>query len=291
MKKLISLILLCILACGCLCVNTLGEEFDTVTINVTISDKGNLVVALDEITVTDIDGDGALTINDALYCAHEENYEGGASAGYGFAESEYGLSITKLWGDTSGSYGYYVNNASAWSLLDNIKDGDNVSAFVYADAVAWSDSYSFFNVNVVEAVAGEAIELTLSAAGYDESWNPITVPVEGAVITIDGVATEFVTDAQGKVNVVIENSGEFVISATSDSLTIVPPVCVATINPKEIHEVTSEEPSEESSESTSEATPDSTPETGDRSDDIAVFAVIALAIIGMVSMRKRTNEK
>lgn len=283
MKKLISLILCGILACGCLCVNVFAEESASATVNVTISDKGQLVVALDEITVTDIDGDGALTINDALYCAHEEKYEGGASAGYGSGESDYGLSMTKLWGDTSGSYGYYVNNASAWSLLDNIKDGDNVAAFVYSDTVTWSDSYAFFNVNSVEAVTGEAIELVLSAAGYDESWNPITIPVEGAVITVDGVATEFVTDSQGKVSLVIDNSGEYVISATSDSLVIVPPVCVAVIEPKEIHEATSEEPSE--------ATPDSTPETGDCSNDIAVFALIAVSLIGIVSMKKRINEK
>ncbi len=283
MKKLIILILCCILAWVGLCVNVLAEESASATVNVTISDKGRLVVVLDEVTVTDIDSDGALTINDALYCAHEANYEGGASAGYGFAETEYGLSMTKLWGDTSGSFGYYLNNASAWSLLDNVKDGDNVSAFVYSDVTSWSDSYSFFNVNAVEADAGESIELVLSAAGYDESWNPITVPVEGAVITVDGVATEFVTDSQGKVNVVIDNSGEYVISATSDSLTLVPPACIVTVKADEVSEVTSE--------STPEATPDATPETGDRSDNIAVFGVIALAVIGMVSMKKKINEK
>lgn len=279
MKKLISLILCGILACGCLCVNVFAEESASATVNVTISDKGQLVVALDEITVTDIDGDGALTINDALYCAHEENYEGGASAGYGSGESDYGLSMTKLWGDTSGSYGYYVNNASAWSLLDNIKDGDNVAAFVYSDSVTWSDSYAFFNVNTVEAVAGEAIELVLSAAGYDESWNPITIPVEGAVITVDGVATGFATDSQGKVSLVIDNSGEYVISATSDSLVIVPPACIATVEAKEI------------TEETSETTSDSTPETGDNSQNIAVFVLIAVSLIGMISIRKRINEK
>ncbi len=279
MKKLISLILCGVLTCGCLCVNVFAEESASATVNVTISDKGRLVVALDEITVTDIDGDGALTVNDALYCAHEENYEGGASAGYGSGKSDYGLSMTKLWGDTSGSYGYYVNNASAWSLLDNIKDGDNVAAFVYSDTVTWSDSYAFFNVNSVEAVAGEAIELVLSAAGYDESWNPITIPVEGAVITVDGVATELVTDSQGKVSLVIDNSGEYVISATSDSLVIVPPACIATVEAKEI------------TEETSETTSDSTPETGDNSQNIAVFVLIAVSLIGIVSMKKRINEK
>ena len=109
-----------------------------------------------------------------------------------------------------------------------MKTGDYVKAFVYTDLVTWSDTYCFFDVNTATVAEGEAVELTLSAAGYDEAWNPISVPVEGAVITVDGVATEYKTDAEGKVTVKLEE-GTHIISATSETQTLVAPVCKVTV--------------------------------------------------------------
>ena len=72
--------------------------------------NGGLELANSEVTVTDIDGDGALTINDALCAAHESYFKGGAAAGYASEMSDYGLMLTKLWGiENGGSYGYYVH--------------------------------------------------------------------------------------------------------------------------------------------------------------------------------------
>lgn len=45
---------------------------------------------------------------------------------------------------------------------------------------------------------------------------------EGAVLTIDGEETEYVTDAEGKVIFVIAEAGSYVVSAVSDTLTLVP---------------------------------------------------------------------
>ena len=67
-----------------------SEAATDVTVLVTIADaNGDLVLAMEPVTVIDIDEDGLLTINDALYCAHEEAYEGGAAAGYASAMSDY----------------------------------------------------------------------------------------------------------------------------------------------------------------------------------------------------------
>ena len=42
---------------------------------VTICDKdGKIALAQEKINVTDADGDGTLTITDALFCAHEAKY-------------------------------------------------------------------------------------------------------------------------------------------------------------------------------------------------------------------------
>ena len=76
--------------------------------------------------------------------------------------------------------------------------------------------------------------LTLSYAGYDENWNPIVLPVDGATITMNGVATAYKTDADGKVTVTLEKAGDVVISASSQTQTLVPPVCTVSVAAKEV---------------------------------------------------------
>ncbi len=219
MKKALSLILAALLCA--LTLPACGEKGSENAVYVTVA-NGDLLLTYDAVELSDSDGDGTLTVNDALYLAHEENFEGGAASGYASESTDYGLSLAKLWGiDNGGSFGYIVNNASAMSLTDPVKAGDHVVAFAYTDLTAWSDTYSFFDVT--EVSAGD-ITLTLTQNGYDEAWNAITLPVEGAIITVDGVATEYVTDAEGKVTLNAKKGA--VISAVSESLTLVPPVCV-----------------------------------------------------------------
>lgn len=240
MKKLLSAALAVCLLFSVFCLTVFAEESSNKSANVfvTISDKGALAVAYEKITVTDIDNDGTLTINDALYCAHETKYNGGAAAGYSSAMSAYGLSIVKLWNDESGNFGYYLNDASAWSLTDAVNEGDYVCAFVYKNA-DFSDKYSFFDKNTVSCDQNDEISLTLKYAGYDEQWNPVVLPLANATITVNGVATEYKTDAEGKVTVKVSESGNVVISATSETDTLVPPVCMATVEADE-PEVTDE---------------------------------------------------
>ena len=129
MKKLITVMLAFIMIIGCIGITSFADEASA-TVYVSISDKGQLVAAQTKVTVTDIDGDNALTVNDALYAAHEDVYSGGAKEGYGYyTHKDYGLSISELWGDTSGNFGYYINNVSCWSLADTVKNGDYLNAF------------------------------------------------------------------------------------------------------------------------------------------------------------------
>ena len=234
MKKLCSAVMALLLLCTCGCLAVLADGALRAEVFVTIADKGTQTVSYQKITVTDSDGDGALTLSDALYAAHEAAYEGGAEAGYNaYVHKDYGLSLGKLWGDDSGNFGYYLNNASAWSLADPVKDGDAVSAFVYADGESFSDAFCFFDVFTVEAKDGGSVTLTLSMTGYDESWNPVTLPVEGAFLTVDGVKTACKTDKDGKAVLTLEGEGTHVIGAVSDTMTLVPPVCIASVVAKE----------------------------------------------------------
>ena len=194
---------------------------DQTMVTVTISDAGTLAVAAETVAVTDLDGDGALTITDALAAAHAAFHPQGAE-GYATMETDYGLSMQMLWGvENGGSYGYYVNNASAFNLTDPVVDGDYVAAYSYADLAAWSDTYTWFDDLVV--TPGE-VTLTLSAASFDADWNPVTLPVNLAKILINGEATEYYTNEQGEVTFTAE-AGD-VISAEVEGMVIVPPVCV-----------------------------------------------------------------
>ena len=140
---------------------------------VSVSDKDrNIVLSWEKIEYYDADSDGKMTINDVLMIAHEKKFEGGADAGYGYAKTEYGLSMTKLWGtENGGSYGYFLNNESALSLDTEISVGAHIYAYVYTDLTSWSDTYSFFDVYNVDAEKGDTVKLTLKKAGFDENYN------------------------------------------------------------------------------------------------------------------------
>ncbi len=192
-------------------------------------DTGALVLAYQPVTVTDADSDGALTLCDALACAHAEYHPDGTIAF--LAEStEWGLSLYVLWGvDNGGSYGYYANDLSPQSLLDPIHPGDHVKAYAYTDLTAWSDTYAFFTAPVVAAAVNEGVSLTLSANGYDANWAPVVNPVAGAVITINGEKTDIATDDNGNAVLTFAEAGVYTVSAVSDTMTLVPPVCIVTV--------------------------------------------------------------
>lgn len=226
MKKLTAILCTLLLLLSC----AYAEVPQTITAYVSVSDDtGTLVLAYVPVMVTDTDGDGALTIADALSIAHGAYHPDGAAA-FAVAPSQYGMSMTRLWGiENGGSYGYYVNDFSAFSPVDPIAEGDHVKAYAFTDLTAWSDTYSFFAAPIVTLAAGQPVDLTLSAAGYDEAWNPVTLPVAGAVITVGGVPTEVITDAQGCAQLTLTEPGVCVISAISDTQTLVPPVCIVVV--------------------------------------------------------------
>lgn len=226
MKKLTALLcsLLLLLTCAA------AEAPQSVTAYVSISDDtGALVLSYVPVEVTDVDGDGALTIADALSVAHAAHHPDGASA-FAIAPSQYGMSMTRLWGvENGGSYGYCVNDASAFSPVDPIAEGDHIKAYAYTDLTAWSDTYSFFSAPIVTVAAGQPVDLTLYAAGYDESWNPVTLPVAGAVITVNGIPSSVTTDAQGCAQMAFADPDAYLISAVSDTQNLVPPVCIVVV--------------------------------------------------------------
>lgn len=205
MKKFLSILFAVLLTFSVVTIafaDTDASAVDACTVFVTIGDKGELAMPTLPIGVVDIDNDGALTVNDALYCAHEAFFDGGAEEGYGYATTQYGLSITKLWGDTNyGGFGYYLNNGMCWSAGDPVSDGDSLVAFNYADTTYWSDIFAYFTNPVVDEETG-TVTVTLMSYSYDASWNLVAAPVAGAVV--DDLYIEdktYTTDENGNITV------------------------------------------------------------------------------------------
>lgn len=208
---------------------------------VIVEDKNGGHVAQAPVTVTDRNADGMLTVDEALYVAHEEYYNGGAEAGYSSYTGFYGLAIARLWGngteDSPASSGYYLNNESCWSLADIVSEGDYITAFNYYDANGWSDKYTFFTDNKVAVNSGSSITLTLKYSGYDADWNPITLPVEGANVVFLGNAESevFLTSADGQVTIEFPVSNEnktYYVMAYAEDNSIVPTVCKIDVKKK-----------------------------------------------------------
>lgn len=234
-KRLISALLAALMLATVMPAAVFAEP-KTVGVTVTIADSGSLVtdksgdkVVLRQISVKDPEGDG-INIDDVLKAAHEELYDG--ADGYeSYNDESYGLSISKLWGDESFCYGYYVNDASAWSLADPVAEGSHVYAFIYKDKTGWSDSYSFFDKTGYSAVKtedGYEIDVVLKYGTYDTDWTPISAPLAGATITVDGAATTAVTGSDGKATVRLSSlsEGKHVISAVKSDMNLVPPVAL-----------------------------------------------------------------
>ena len=204
-----------------------AAKAEPLDVYVTISDAGKLVVPDKLVTAEDFNEDGAITLCDALYAAHEEFYDGGASAGFEAIPGDYGTNIAVLWGsDNGGSYGYYLDAVSAMNLDEPLTAGCHVTAYSFADLEAWSDAYSFFSEKEVSLAPNETFTLKLSVVSFDENWNPVTAPLAGAGVTVNDIPINTLTGEDGSVLFSFPKAGEYVISAFSDELTLVPPVCV-----------------------------------------------------------------
>ena len=199
----------------------------TIDVFVTLSDSGKIVLAQGKVTVTDIDENEKFDINEVLVAAHkaidaEDDYSS-------YVHEQYGLCIGKLLGDDSACFGYYVNDASAWSLADEVVEGDYVSAFVYADKEWCVDSYSRFNLRTANVVKGETFAIALENSSYDADWNTVFSATANAKILVNGEECNYVTDENGVAELTFEEAGTYVLSASVEAFLMVPPVCVVTV--------------------------------------------------------------
>lgn len=235
-KKILSFVLAFIMLLSAFTAFTEGDS-EAITVYLTLSkygdfaeDKDGEQMVLREISLT---GKETYTLDDAFSLAHSLYYPDGEE-GYASSVGEWGFGVDKLWGDTSYNFGYSVNSVSAYGAGDQIENGDYIDAFIYKNMYPLTEGYAYFDKYTDKKFIDETEELTLTyLSGYDESYNPVYSPCDGATITFDGEETEFITDENGKATISFEKAGKTVVSAKKTKVSdeveipaITAPVCV-----------------------------------------------------------------
>ena len=175
----------------------------------------NLVV-----DVEDTNNDGAYSYDEALTALHNEFYKGGAEAGYAVSNGY----VNKIWGVETSNCSFFTNNEaiSTGVTASEVKDGDKLYAAILSDSEAYSDVYTTFNTDYVEAYTGVETELTLT--GYPAMSGGDYTAIEGAEIGIfkDGKfeSLDLTTDENGKVKVTFEEEGVYLVTAKGSVETV-----------------------------------------------------------------------
>ncbi len=205
-----------------------------INVFMTISNAGTLALARQEIEVTDLDGNGSISYDEALQAVHAQYCEGG----YATAETQYGIGVQKLWGvENGGSYLFYQNDVAIEKDVVNtvVAEDDELVAAVMADLTNWSDAYAYFDKKELDGTIVSTFELTLYETKLDENWHFVTAPAAGVTIGTwaDGTFTPLegkTTDAEGKVSLNFTEAGTYVVSAqgSADNV-IVAPECVINV--------------------------------------------------------------
>lgn len=168
------------------------------------------------------------TVEDAIIAAHKAYCPDGAE-GWEMAESDWGLSMVKIWGKTDGVGAWYLNGVMPMEQSNTVtaSDGDYVDLILYGPD--WSDSYACFDKRTAEAAAGEAITLALTHDVFDENFVASPEALAGAAVKLaDGTALG-TTDKDGKITVSFNNAGTYLVTATAEDLVITAPVCYITV--------------------------------------------------------------
>lgn len=183
-----------------------------------------------------LSGKESYNIDDVFRKAHELYFEGGED-GYLSYEGDYGLSLSKLWGDSSGNFGYFLNGDMAWGLADSVSSGNRIEGIIYKGVYPNMEGYAKFDSFEKTADENGEAELELSyISGYDENYNPVFSPCVGAEITVDLKKSGIKTDSEGKAKISLEE-GRHIVSAVKTRETgetavteITAPVCTVIRN-------------------------------------------------------------
>ena len=171
-RKFLSLVVSVIMILGVCDINAFAQTDipQTAEVYFTISNRGVFAQANDgsamlykPVTVTDIDENGSINVDEALKAVHKAY---GNESGYVSGDNGYGgISVTKLWGVDTYNTLFTVNNVGIYGVdTDTVSDGDFVCASINKDDFYYGDWYTFFDCATKEAMVNE--EITLNLKGH-----------------------------------------------------------------------------------------------------------------------------
>ncbi len=244
-KKLLSLLLSITMLLSLLSVPAASaQEESTVTAYLSVSRHGAFVttnegspLALSPVTLT---GQESYTFDDLFVTAHDLYFDGSADKGYLSADIGYGSpSIVKFWGEETQNVGYQINGGInfAMGLSQPVTDGDIVDVTLYQSLSSDTEYYAKFDAYEKSVSVNDPVTLCLTAGTeYDASWNYVFTPISDAIMTVNGVATDILTDANGNATLTFRHPGTYIVSAnktkqaSNETVTaITAPVCRVTV--------------------------------------------------------------
>ena len=275
------------------------SEPKDIEVLVSISQGGEIVegkdgqkVILVPVTLT---GKDSYTLDDAFKAAHEALNKDG-SAAYATEETQWGLGVSKLWGvENGGNYGYQVNGGTVMVMGpgQEISDGDHIDAYVLVNNYPDTEAYAVLTPDLSVVDAGEVVELVLTSASYDENFNMVFSPVEGAQIKIDGILMSGLTDADGKVIFKLSQEGEHTVEASKNKELDGKTVPAITAAAAKVFVKTADgagavEPAATNTGTTTKPAANAVPKTGDE-QNIMLYVILFLSALVITVKVKRTN--
>ena len=257
-KKFLAIVLAVVMCLSILPMSAFAAEPEKKEfVYVTLVDKLHIVAGKDKangdkytvaayypVEIKDNDGDEKNTINDILIGLHNNLFTGGSAAGYATDTGDYGLYITELWGNTednsSGNFGYYLNNKMAMGLTVPVKNGDTLNAYVFKEAFDSSDlnkkldTFTYFNYAEVEIAPNTEFDLIAETdnfvAGAAYLANEKIYSIKTNRNSFDLEDTSFTTNEKGLAKVKFANEGTYYLTIYSDPANLlIPNVCKVTV--------------------------------------------------------------
>ena len=178
--------------------------------------KKNKIMWEQKVKVIDVNKDGKFSYDEALVAAHKAYSKKKA---YVTKETEYGTSVTKLWGVETTNTLFFVNgeplNVNVGSAL--IEAGDVLYASVNADNNYYSDWYTSFDKVAVTECANR--EITLNLTGFQGITGGEAKAVKGVhigtwekgkFVEMEGVTT----DKNGNATFTFNKKGTYYVTAS-----------------------------------------------------------------------------
>ena len=198
-----------------------GDAAEGITVFMTVSDQGQIAQTKDnepmawkEVKVTDKDGDGKYSFDEALVAAHDAYYEGGAAAGYL-------TGVKRLWGHESQSFLFFVNGEGIPTGVTGVflEGGEYLTAAYLTDTDLGLDWGTSFDKETADAIVGESVSLKLKGhlgmayAEEDKTDVPLK-DVQLGVWTEDGFSAleGDTTDADGNALLSFDAPGTYVVT-------------------------------------------------------------------------------